>query len=65
MGVYREPFGKTMGRVFLPIELSPMMSWKSCTWMVVARMDPMTKMDSVLVASRLEQSAAALAIRSI
>lgn len=65
MGVYRDPFGKTMGSVFLPIELSPTTSWKSCTWMVVARMEAMTKMESMLVSSSREQSVAAWAIRSV
>ena len=47
-----------MGRVLRPTSLSPGTSWKSCAWMVVAKMAEMMKIEKDPVKSNLDRSEA-------
>lgn len=57
-GVWREMLGKAMGNVFRPTSLSPGTSWKSCAWMVVAKMAEMMKIEKDPVKSNFDRSEA-------
>ena len=44
-GVWRERLGKVIGKIYRPIALSPMKSWKSWAWIVMARMATITDIE--------------------
>lgn len=61
-GVWREMLGKAMGSVLRPTSLSPGTSWKSCAWMVVAKMDEITKIEKDPVKSSFDRSEEAIKV---
>jgi len=52
--------GKAMGRVLRPTSLSPITSWKSWAWMVVAKIAEIMKIEKDPVKSNFDRSEEAI-----